>query len=111
MSPRKTLEHYDVMFAVLGVSISRHKVIHNVNMPCLSLQLAAPAKSCRPHNKQLHYLNINVSNIFSVCFSSRPTSFRVDIRGFPSIVKLSIHLHILSKFLERYLHFPLISYI
>jgi hypothetical protein len=54
------------MFAVLGGFISSHKVIHNVNMPCLSLQLAALAKSCRPHNKQLHHLNINVFNTLSV---------------------------------------------
>jgi hypothetical protein len=106
MSPCKTLEHYDVMFAVFGGSIARHKVIHNVNMPCLSLQLAAPAKSCRPHNKQLHCLNINVSNIFSVCRSTRSAPFGMDIRGLPSTVKLAIHLHLLPKCLERYLHPP-----
>jgi hypothetical protein len=75
-----------------------NKVIHNVNMPCLPLQLAAPAKSCRPHNNQLHDLNINVFNILSVLCSPRRASYRMGTRGLPSILKLTTHFHLKPRF-------------
>jgi hypothetical protein len=75
-----------------------NKVIHNVNMPCLPLQLAAPAKSCRPHKKQLQDLNTNAFNILSVRCSPRRTSYRIEARGLPTTVKLTTHLHLRPGF-------------
>ena len=80
-------------------------MIHNVNMPCLSLQLAATAKSCRPHNRQLHSLNVNVLKHLICTMLTSANLTRMDTRGLPSIVKLAIRRHLMPKFLERYLHF------